>query len=160
MSIHERIRRFGGLISVYKRREDALARRMRDAQALAQREQEQLANIEAIKTDYEKGLLDAGREGASAQRMKNWQRFVRSLDAVHAEQLDRTRRAAGVSDEHRDAWLAQYRRVKGFETLAQRLETDRDADQARSERRQLDEIGARAHSNARAHSAKARDDGK
>ncbi len=70
-------------------------------EALAQREQAQLANIEAIKADYEKGLLDAGRAGTSAQQMKNWQRFVRNLDAVHTEQIERTRRPAGVRDEHR-----------------------------------------------------------
>ena len=48
MSIHDRIRRFSGLINVYKRREDALARRMRDAEALAQRERAQLTSIESI----------------------------------------------------------------------------------------------------------------
>jgi len=143
MSIHERIRRFGGLINVYKRREDALARRMRDAEALAQRERAQLTNIEDIKADYQKGLTEAGRAGTSAQRMKNWQRFVRNLDAVHTEQIERTRRASGARDEHRDAWLAQYRRVKGFETLAENLEAERDEDQRRRERVQMDEIAGR-----------------
>ena len=143
MSIHERIRRFGGLINVYKRREDALARRMRDAEALAQRERAQLSNIEDIKADYQKGLTEAGRAGTSAQRMKNWQRFVRNLDAVHTEQIERTRRASGARDEHRDAWLAQYRRVKGFETLAENLEAERDEDQRRRERVQMDEIAGR-----------------
>jgi hypothetical protein len=50
MSIHDRIRRFSGLINVYKRREDALARRMRDAEALAQRERAQLTIREACST--------------------------------------------------------------------------------------------------------------
>ena len=143
MSIHDRIRRFGGLINVYKRHEDALARRMRDAEALALRERAQLTNIEDIKADYQKELADAGRAGTSAQRMKNWQRFVHNLDAVHTEQMERTRKAAGARDAHRDAWLAQYRRVKGFETLAENLEADRDAQQRRGERRQMDEIASR-----------------
>ena len=143
MSIHDRIRRFSGLINVYKRREDALARRMRDAEALAQRERAQLTNIEEIKSDYEKGLLDAGRAGTTAQRMKNWQRFVRNLDAVHAEQIERTRRASGARDERRDAWLTEYRRVKGFETLAGQLTEQRDATQRREELKMLDEIGGR-----------------
>jgi flagellar export protein FliJ len=143
MSIHDRIRRFSGLINVYKRREDALARRMRDAEAIAQREGAQLANIESIKADYQKGLADAGRAGASAQQMKNWQRFVRNLDSVHTEQIERTRRASGQRDEQRSAWLAQYRRVKGFETLADNLTAERAAEQQRSERRQMDEFAGR-----------------
>ncbi len=144
MSIHERIRRFSGLINLYKRREDALARRMRDAESIAQRERTQLANIESIKADYQKGLLDAGRAGASAQQMKNWQRFVRNLDGVHTEQIERTRKASGVRDEHRTAWLAQYRRVKGFETLADNLTAERAVEQQRGERRQMDEIAGRS----------------
>jgi flagellar export protein FliJ len=143
MSIHDRIRRFSGLINVYKRREEALARRMRDAESLAQRERAQLTNIESIKSDYQKGLQDAGRAGTSAQQMKNWQRFVRNLDSVHTEQIERTRKASGVRDEHRNAWLAQYRRVKGFETLADNLEADRTEQQRRGERRQMDEIAGR-----------------
>jgi flagellar export protein FliJ len=144
MSIHERIRRFSGLINVYKRREDALARRMRDAEALAERERAQLTNIAEIKADYQKGLLDAGRAGTSAQRMKNWQRFVRNLDSVHTEQIERTRRASGARDEHRDAWLVQYRRVKGFETLADNLAAEHDLEQRRAEQRHMDEIAGRA----------------
>jgi flagellar export protein FliJ len=143
MSIHERIRRFSGLVTLYKRREDALARRLRDAETLAQREHSQLANIESIKADYQKGLLDAGRAGTSAQQMKNWQRFVRNLDGVHTEQIERTKRASGVRDEHRDAWLAQYRQVKGFETLADNLTAEHATEQRRGERRQMDEIAGR-----------------
>lgn len=144
MSIHDRIRRFSGLVNLYKRREDALARRLRDAEAQALREHSQLANIESIKADYQKGLLDAGRAGTSAQQMKNWQRFVRNLDGVHNEQIERTKKASGVRDEHRNAWLAQYRQVKGFETLTHSLTAERVAEEQRLERRQMDEIAGRS----------------
>jgi len=143
MSIHERIRRFGGLIKVYRRREEGLARRLRDADALAHREQAALSNIEGIKAEYQKGLTDAGRNGASAQDMKNWARFVRNLDAVHAEQAERSRRAGEARDTHRDAWLDQHRRVKGFESLNERLAADRDAVRRRTEQRAMDEIAGR-----------------
>ncbi len=143
MSLHDRIRRFGGLINVYRRREERLARILQDARAVAERERAQLQNIEAIGTDYRHQLAEAMRQGTTAQRLKNWQRFVRNLDAVHTEQVERSRRADGASDEHRDAWISQHRRVKGFETLAERLETERDAQQRRSEQRALDEIASR-----------------
>jgi flagellar export protein FliJ len=143
MSINERIRRFSGLISVYRQREDALARRMRAAEELAQRERSQLEHIEEIQAEYQRGLMDAGRAGTSAARMKNWQRFVRSLDAVHMEQNERTRRATGASNEHRDAWLMQYRRTKGFESLANNLANDRDAERRRDDQRSMDEIAGR-----------------
>jgi flagellar export protein FliJ len=143
MSIHERIRRFGGLIKVYRRREEGLAKRLHDADTLARREQAALSNIEEIKAEYQKGLTDAGRSGTSAQQMKNWSRFVRNLDAVHAEQAERTRRASDARDTHRDAWLAQHRRVKGFETLKDRLVDDRDTAARRGEQRHMDEIGGR-----------------
>lgn len=143
MSINERIRRFSGLISVYRQREDALARRMRAAEELARRERSQLENIEEIQAEYQRGLVDAGRSGTSAARMKNWQRFVRSLDAVHQEQSERTRRATGASNEHRDAWLTQYRRTKGFESVANSLVNDRDAQRRRSDQRAMDEIAGR-----------------
>ena len=144
MSIHERIRRFGGLLKVYRRREEGLAKRLRDADVLARREQAALSNIEGIKAEYQKGLTDAGREGTTAQQMKNWARFVRNLDAVHAEQTERTKRASDARDTHRDAWLAQHRRVKGFETLEERLVADRDATRRRTEQRQMDEIAGRS----------------
>ena len=143
MSINERIRRFSGLIGIYRQREDALARRLRLAEELAQRERSQLENIEAIQAEYQRGLADAGRSGANAARMKNWQRFVRSLDAIHQEQSERTRRATGASDQHRDAWLTQYRRTKGFESLANNLAEDRDAEHRRSDQRSMDEIAGR-----------------
>jgi flagellar export protein FliJ len=76
--------------------------------------------------------------------MKNWQRFVRNLDSVHTEQIERTRRASGARDEHRDAWLVQYRRVKGFETLADNLAAEHDIEQRRAEQRHMDEIAGRA----------------
>ena len=143
MSIHERIRRFGGLIKVYRRREEGLARRLRDADTLARREEAALTNIEGIKAEYQKGLGDAGRNGASAQDMKNWARFVRNLDAVHTEQLERAQRASRARDTHRDAWLDQHRRVKGFETLNERLADARDAARRRDEQRAMDEIAGR-----------------
>jgi len=143
MSIHERIRRFGGLIKVYRRREEGLARRLRDADTHARREQAALSNIEGIKAEYRKGLTEAGRSGASAQDMKNWARFVRNLDAVHAEQMERARRASEARDTQRAAWLDQHRRVKGFETLNERLADDRDSTRRRAERRTMDEIAGR-----------------
>jgi flagellar FliJ protein len=146
VSIHERIRRFGGLIKVYRRREEGLARRLRDADVLARREQVALSNIEGIMAEYQKGLTDAGRQGASAQDMKNWSRFVRNLDAVHAEQIERTRRASQARETQRDAWLDERRRVKGFETLNERLVDDRDAARRRAERRAMDEIAGRRRS--------------
>ncbi|HTO56297.1 MAG TPA: flagellar export protein FliJ [Pseudomonadales bacterium] len=144
MSIHERIRRFGGLIKVYRRREEGLARRLRDADTLARREQAALKNIEGIKAEYQQGLTDAGRNGASAKDMKNWSRFVRNLDAVHAEQVERTRRADDARTTHRDAWITQHKRVKGFETLHERLVDDRDAGERRVEQRHMDEMAGRA----------------
>jgi len=143
MSIHERIRRFGGLINVYRRREEGLARRLRDADTLARRERAALTNIEGIKAEYQKGLGDAGRIGASAQDMKNWARFVRNLDAVHAEQVERARRASQARDTHRDAWLDQHRRVKGIERLNERLVDDRDVARRRADQRTMDEIASR-----------------
>jgi flagellar protein FliJ len=143
VSIHERLRRFGGLLNVYRRREEGLARRMREADALAQRERAQLSNIEGIQSEYQKAFADAGRAGTSAQHLKNWQHFVRNLDSVHAEQVERTRRATGTRDEHHEAWLAQHRRVKGFETLAENLAAERDTAERRREQRQMDEIAMR-----------------
>jgi len=145
MSIQERIRRFGGLIKVYRRHEEGLARRLRDADTLARREQAALKNIEGIKAEYQQGLTDAGRTGASAKDMKNWARFVRNLDAVHAEQAERTRRADAARTTHRDAWIAQHKRVKGFETLHERLVDDRDAVERRIEQRHMDEVAGRTH---------------
>jgi flagellar export protein FliJ len=139
----DRIRRFAGLIKLYREREQALVRKLRAAQLAHEREAEQLGNLDQLRVEYREQLSSAAESGVSGAALKNWRRFIHGLDELRNEQHERARRTAQAKDLRNDDWLAGHRRVRGFETLDEKLKADvRDAE-ARSEQKRMDELAAR-----------------
>jgi flagellar export protein FliJ len=143
MAEGDRAERFDGIVDVYKHREAERARRLSSAERQAATERARLEQLDGVRGEYRDGLADSQRQGIAATALKNWQRFMRGLDRAHVEQSGRVAKANEVRDARHGEWLAVYRRVKGFEKVADGLRAAARAAAARLERKEMDEIGSR-----------------
>jgi len=140
----ERIKRFTSLLKLYRAREQTLVKKLRAAQAAHEREAAQLGNLDALRVEYRDQLSSAAETGVSGAQLKNWRRFMHGLDELRREQQERTARTAAAQDLRKGDWLAGHRRVRGFESLDEKLKADGRAAEARSEQKRMDDIASRS----------------
>jgi len=140
----ERIKRFASLIKLYRERERALVKKFRAAQTAHDREAAQLGNLDQLRGEYREQLASAAENGVSGAELKNWRRFINGLDELRREQQVRAERTAQAKDLRKDDWLNGHRRVRGFETLDEKLKANGREAEARGEQKRMDEIAARS----------------
>ena len=139
----DRLKRFTALLKLYRAREQLLVKKLGAAQAAHAREAAQLGNLDALRVEYRNQLSTATEAGVSGAELKNWRRFIHGLDELRREQRERTERTADAQALRKEDWLAGHRRVRGFETLEQKLEAHGREAEARSEQKRMDEVAAR-----------------
>lgn len=143
MTARERIARFGTLLKVYREREARKAARMRQAQDALRREESQLEGLDGLRTEYRTRFEAAVRAGTSASTLKNYRRFINSLDDLRGEQQERTRKVEAAEDARRSEWIGAHQRTQGIENIEQTLAAELAVTAARQAQRDLDEAGRR-----------------
>jgi flagellar export protein FliJ len=143
VSASERLKRFSSLLKVYRQREDRHAARLREAIAAMEREQRQLDGLDSLRLEYQSRFEAAAGSVASAAVLKNFRRFMTSLELLRKEQGDRTARVQAAGEARRQEWIGARQRVQGIENLDERLRTDIQEAERRHAQRALDEARRR-----------------
>lgn len=113
-----------------------LAGDRRDARQVA----EQLEALQRYRAEYAARLQTALREGIDPASMHNYQRFLASLD----DALERARQALGEQqrrvDQSQQHWQSEQRRLRSYDTLAERRDASRRRTEQRREQRASDDL--------------------
>lgn len=112
--------------------------------------QEKLAMLRQLRADYACRLQRHLHDGLSFAAFRNFQIFMekidRAIDGQQAIEASTVRQA----DDARQHWQSTQRDGRRWEMLVERAGHDQARQEARTERKQMDEFAARASQNPRA----------
>lgn len=122
---------------------DEAARKLGALNTQQQSAEEKLAALQQFRRDYQQQYQAAVRQGMSAADMHNFQAFMQRLDQAILQQQQAIEQARmNVRQGQRDL-LDSTRKMKSFDTLAQRHADHERVQQGRAEQRQQDEQSGR-----------------
>ncbi len=132
------------LIELARERKTDAAQEFAKAVARAQQCKQRLELLQNYRGEYETRMRTQAGVGIAGAQIANYNRFIAQLtDAYEQQELEVTQCDALV--EHaRLAFLAEERKLKSFEILADRAEQRQTASDAKRTQKQFDEFAARA----------------
>lgn len=135
--------KFDFLIDLAQKAQQQAADRMQAAQAQLAAQEERLAQVDAFIADYQGRLVDAGRGGMGVERYLDFRAFLGKLTDARQTQEREVDRARQRYVLEREAWLAQRRKLKAYQTLAEREAARAQLVERRREQKLVDEFAAR-----------------
>nr|WP_275405032.1 flagellar export protein FliJ [Crenobacter caeni] len=131
------------MIDLAQKAQQQAADRMQAAQAQLAAQEERLAQVDAFIADYQGRLVDAGRGGMGVERYLDFRAFLGKLTDARQTQEREVDRARQRYVLEREAWLAQRRKLKAYQTLAEREAARAQLVERRREQKLVDEFAAR-----------------
>lgn len=122
---------------------DEAARELGQLNSQQQSAKEKLAALKQFRRDYQTQFEELARLGMSAADMHNFQEFLERLDqAIRQQEQSAAQTQMKVHHGQREL-LDRTRKMKSFDTLAQRHADHERVQQGRAEQRQQDEQSGR-----------------
>ena len=131
------------LLDLANTRTDEAARKLGELVAAERDVDQKLKMLEDYRHEYHERFLQAAREGLSPEAWRNYSAFIGKLDdaiGVQRKVVDQSRERTA---EGQQAWLAQRTRLKAFDTLSQRHQSEVARSESRQEQKRSDEHAAR-----------------
>lgn len=131
------------LLNLAHRQNDAAARKLGQLNRQELSAQARLSALQEYRRDYQQQFETAEKNGISPADMRNFQQFIDRLDQAIRQQQQEIDKAHNSVQKGRHELLDSTRKMKSFDTLAQRhVESERKVE-ARSEQRLQDEQSGR-----------------
>jgi flagellar FliJ protein len=108
------------LVQLAKQRNDAATRKLGLLNQQQQSAQSKLETLLQFRKDYQNQFQEAERHGMSLQDLRNFQDFIKRLDEAVAQQQAVIEQARISVQSGRNELSETQRRMKSFDTLAQR----------------------------------------
>jgi flagellar FliJ protein len=111
-------------------------------------EQEATRRLELLvqyRNEYYERFLAAARDGLGREQWRNYQQFLDKLDTAIGQAQTMMAQSQQMTSAGQQDWLSKRGRVKAFDTLALRHQTQVNYQELRQEQKDLDERAARAH---------------
>ena len=131
------------LLDLANSRMDDAARKLGELIASEQAVEDKLTLLQAYRKEYQDRFVEAARNGIGPDAWRNFSAFLGKLDdAIAQQQLivsdSRQRTVQGQQD-----WVDQRNKVKAFDTLSHRHQTQQARKEAKQEQRVTDEHAAK-----------------
>lgn len=131
------------LLNLAHQQNDAAARKLGQLNRQELSAQARLSALQEYRRDYQQQFETAEKNGISPADMRNFQQFIDRLDQAIRQQQQEIDKAHSSVQKGRHELLDSTRKMKSFDTLAQRhVESERKVE-ARSEQRLQDEQSGR-----------------
>lgn len=131
------------LLNLAQQRNDAAARKLGKLNQQHQSEQDKLNMLQQFRKDYQEKFQEAVRNGIDQNDLRNFQAFINRLDDAINQQLKTIEQAQRSVQTGRVELSDTQRRVKSFDTLAQRhVENERKLE-TKAEQKIQDEHSSR-----------------
>lgn len=131
------------LVDLAHQHNDAATRKLGKLNQQQQTAQTKLAALQQYRRDYSAQFEQAARQGMTPADMQNFQHFIERLDQAIGQQQDEIARARNSVQKGRSELLDSTRKMKSFDTLAQRHNDQEKKLEAKLDQRQQDEQSGR-----------------
>jgi flagellar protein FliJ len=132
------------LVHLARQKNNAATRKFGQLNQQQQAAQAKLDTLLQYRKDYLTKFHEAVQNGMNQSDMRNFQDFIRRLDDAIAQQKNTVEHARQSVQTGRSELEDTQRRMKSFDTLAQRHQEEEKKQAAQTEQRQQDEHAARA----------------
>lgn len=133
------------LLDLANTRMDDAARRLGELIASEKNCQQKLEMLERYRSEYSERFMEATRDGIGPDALRNFSAFINRIDDAIAAQVLVVKQSRQYINQGQKAWMAQRSKVRAFDTLAQRHQTELAKSESRQEQRTTDEHSARQH---------------
>ncbi len=131
------------LLNLAHQKNDSATRKLGKLNHQEQTAQSRLAALQQYRRDYQMQFEEAARNGMSPADMRNFQSFIERLDQAIRQQQEEIDKAHRSVQKGQHELLDTTRKMKSFDTLAQRHVDSEHKREAQSERRVQDEQSGR-----------------
>lgn len=107
--------------------------------------QAQLDALYSYRDEYRQQLENAMRAGLSMTCLENYKQFLTALDAAIEQQRNHLEHSDARLDQGRHEWQSRQKKLKSFDTLAQRRQTALDRHETQREQNQIDDYANQTH---------------
>lgn len=104
-----------------------------------------LTLLEGYRDEYAAKFRETAERGLTVQQWANFQEFASRIDQAIAQQAGIVNATSQRTSDGQKHWRDQNQRVKAFDTLAQKHETDQRYQEGKREQKLTDELAARRH---------------
>lgn len=126
------------------RMEDA-ARQLGQLLSSEQEGAKKLAMLTQYRDEYQRGFLEAAKQGLAQAQWANYQAFLTRLNQAVAQQQSALDHSKQRTSDGQMAWLEQRNKTKAFDTLSQRHRSESLKAEARAEQKFTDEHAAKGN---------------
>jgi flagellar FliJ protein len=131
------------LVDLAHQKNEAATRKLGKLNQQQQKAQDKMAALQQYRRDYAAQFEEAAKQGMSPMDMQNFQRFIERLDQAIQQQLVEIERASSSVKTGRHELMDTTRKMKSFDTLAQRHADTEKKHEAKADQRQQDEQSGR-----------------
>lgn len=132
------------LVHLAQQQNDAATRKFGQLNQQQQAAQAKLDTLLQYRKDYQGRFQEAVQNGMNQSDLRNFQDFILRLDEAIAQQRNANEQARGLLQVGRNELQEAQRKMKSFDTLAQRHLASEKKLAAKSEQRQQDEHAGRS----------------
>src|SRR5512135_561389 len=125
------------LLDLSQSHADEAAKQLQALRAKWQQAEEKLQELIGYRDDYRARLLHATKQGLPVASWRDFQLFLDKLERAIRAQREEVAQCKHRWEFGQREWLAKHRKVKAFDTLAQRHERSEQKREAKREQRDL-----------------------
>ncbi len=131
------------LLDLANNRMDEAARKLGELIASEHAVEEKLALLVDYRKEYHARFVEAVRNGIGPDAWRNFSAFLGKLDDAIAQQEKAVSVSRQRTEQGQQAWVDQRNKVKAFDTLSHRHQSQQARKEAKQEQRLTDEHAAK-----------------
>ena len=131
------------LLDLANSRMDDAARKLGELIASEHAVEEKLALLVDYRKEYQDRFVEAARNGIGPDAWRNFSAFLGKLDDAIAQQQRLVSDSRQRTEQGQQAWVDQRNKVKAFDTLSHRHQSEQARKEAKQEQRLTDEHAAK-----------------
>ena len=131
------------LLDLANNRMDEAARKLGELIASEHAVEEKLALLVDYRKEYHARFVEAVRNGIGPDAWRNFSAFLGKLDDAIAQQEKAVSVSKQRTEQGQQAWVDQRNKVKAFDTLSHRHQSQQARKEAKQEQRLTDEHAAK-----------------
>lgn len=132
------------LQNLAKQKNDTATRKLGQLNQQQQSARSKLETLQQFRRDYQEKFQEAARNGMGPHDLRNFQDFINRLDEAITQQLGVLEHAQRSVQHGREELSAAQRRLKSFDTLAQRHIAAERQMEHKAEQKRMDEHSSRS----------------
>ncbi|MCL1824763.1 MAG: flagellar export protein FliJ [Betaproteobacteria bacterium] len=131
------------LLDLANTRMDEVTRELGELIASERSSQQKLELLQGYRNEYSERFIEAARSGIGSEAMRNYTNFLSRIDEAIEIQQQVVKQSRLDTSQGQQQWVEQHTKVRAFDTLSQRFQSELARKTSRQEQRASDEHSSR-----------------